>query len=315
MSVRTCIYFLLLAVLPCTRAVEREVVRTFPVQPGCTLKIDTYRGNITVTESDALEIAVAVHLEIGADTEEEADRIRDALSLEFAAENNTVAVRARNPRETRVRFVWRDKNQIDLDYKILVPRQCHVDLVTRSGGITVGNLTGRHVARTETGTIFFRRIEGAVDARTEIGDVIVSRCSGPVTVRVLRGTIRVGTIGGWADLKNDSGDIEVLAARGGLVADCAAGDVSVGFPKGVSGESRVNTAGGGIFAKIDPAADCLVDAASVWGHVESKLPLVIESGAPGKSRLTGRLNAGGPRLTLRASGGHVKISALDTGLE
>ena len=315
MSAAVRIFFLLSAVLPWARGAERELVRTFPVQPGCTLKIDTYRGHITVEEHDAAEIAVMVHMEIGADTEEEADRVRETLQFEVTAENKAVSIRVRNPRETGVRFAWREQNEIDFDFKISVPRQCHVDLATRRGNITVGNLAGRHTARVESGTIFFRRIEGSVDAKADSGEVIVSRCSGAVTLRVLKGTIRTGTLGGRADLRNDNGDIEVLGARASITAVAVVGDVAVGFPKSYAGDSQITTSGGSIYAKIDPAANCLIDASSVWGHVESKLPLTVESGALGKSKLTARLNSGGPRLTLRADGGHVKISALDTGLE
>ena len=63
---------------------------------------------------------------------------------------------------------------------VLVPRRCHVELRTRDGGITVGNLTGNVRARSVQGNVFIRRIEGSVDAGTVGGDVIVSRCSGAV---------------------------------------------------------------------------------------------------------------------------------------
>ena len=314
-SLRFRIFVLLLAALPSARAVERDIERKFAVRPGCSLKIDTYRGSIAVEETDAAEVTVAVHLEINADSDAEADRIGSALQLDFTAGDNTVAVRARNPRETGLRFDWRDKDQIGLTYAITVPRECSVDLVTVKGNITVGSLAGHQSARAESGAVFFRRIEGSVDARVETGDIIVSRCSGPVTLRVMHGTIRTGTVGGRADLRNDSGDIDVLSARSGIVADCSAGDITVGFPKGHSGETTINTSGGGIYAKIAPEADCLIDASSIWGHVESQLPLQIESGGLGKSKLTALLNAGGPRVTLHANGGHVKITAFDAELD
>ncbi len=314
MSVRP--LFLLLGFLAwsvvASRAVDREFKRTFPVQPGCTLKVDTYRGGITVEESDVAEVRVVLQMDIGADTEEEAEHMYAALQLEAASDGKVVFLRARNPRQTRVRFVWHDKNQIDLVWKITVPRQCNVELATLSGGITVGSLTGNVIARAETGVIFLKRIEGSIEASTQVGDVVVSRCSGPVTARVLRGAIRLGTIGGPIDLKNTTGEVEVLTARAGIRVAAQAGDVTVGFPREVGGEASITTAGGNIFVRIDPAANCEVSASSVWGHVETLLPIAIESGASGKGKLMGRVGRGGPKLVFHANGGHVKITPGET---
>lgn len=305
---------LALALLPCTSsAIEREIDRTFSVQPGCTLRVDSYRGSIMVeeSESDQSEIKVKVLLELNTDNDDEADRTRDNLHLEMKQDDNTVSIRARNPRETGVRFVWDDKYQIDLIYRISVPRQCNVDLVTLNGGVTVGNLAGHQKARAETGTLYFKNIDGSIDAATQTGEIIVSRCSGALRARVMRGTIRAGTIGGPADLKNATGDIDVMAATDGIVADTSAGDVSAGFPEGFKGNAKLSADGGNVYARLDPEAACKVDASASWGHVDCKLPLAIGSGGSGKRSLTGQLNAGGPLLTLRASGGHVKITKAD----
>ncbi len=297
------------------RAAEREFTRTFPVQPGCTVKLDSYRGRIVVVEHDQAEVQVTLQMETRSDDAEEAARVFGAVQIDATEAANTVTLRARNPRETRVRFVWNDKHQIDLAWRITVPRRCTVDLATRSGAITVGSLTGRVVARTETGTIFLKRIDGSIDASTEVGDVVISRCSGPAKVRVLRGTIRAGTMGGFADLQNATGDVEVLAARGGITASAEAGDVRVGFPRGTTGGAKLTTSGGSIHAKIDPAANCRVNASSVWGRVESRLPMTVVAGANGKSNLAGRLGEGGPAFTFHANGGHVKLTTGENFIE
>lgn len=317
MGVRSLIFWagLLGLSIATARATEREFTRTFAVEPGCSLKLDTHRGRITIVESDEPEVRVAVQMDIGTDNEEEAERAFAALELSATAADNTVTLRARNPRETRVRFAWNDKLQIDLSWRITVPRQCNVEVATITGGITVGNLTGRVVARTEAGTIYLKRIDGSIDATVDAGDVVVSRCSGPVKIRVRQGLIRVGTINGPGDLKNSAGDIEVLAARAGITASAEAGDVSVGFPRDAVGDAKLATSGGSIHAKINVAANCVVHASAVWGRVESVLPLVIAPGAGGKKKLTGRLGQGGPVFTFHANGGHVKLTPGDAFIE
>jgi hypothetical protein len=306
--------FVLLALAPfASAAIDHDLERTFAVQPGCTLKVELYRGGIDVRETDTVdEITVIAHTTVPVATEAKASALRAMLGLEIVQDGNTVIVRAGDPSGRGVQFTWNEKPLVDLDCRVLVPRRCHVDLRTREGGITVGNLTGRVQARTTNGNVFLRRIDGSIDATTKAGDVIISRCSGDLTVKTEQGTVRVGTLGGRAVLKNAGGDIEVLEAHAGLDIVAEVGDVTVGLPNDFSGETKIRTAYGSIFAKIDPAANCAVKASSFWGHVDNKLPLAIESGGHGRGKLAGRLNEGGPLVTLHANGGHVFLQRGDT---
>lgn len=288
-------------------AVEREIVRSFAVAPGCELKVDTYRGEIEIEESDRAEITVSVSIEAVADQAATATRLLEAVRVECAQEGNRVTISARNPLESGPRFTWGDQGQVDLKFRISVPRQCDVDLRVIDGRVVIGNLAGRMQARIDRGSLFLRRIEGAVTAHVGLGDFILSRCSGAVTARVRSGLIRAGTLGGRAELSNDTGDVEVLVVRHSLVAKAQRGDVRVGFGPGLAAASRVTVAAGNLFADFHAQSACRVAASATWGRVHSTLPLAVESGASGQRALSGRLNGGGPLIELRASGGNVKL--------
>ncbi len=307
------LFLALLALAPfAAAAIDRDEERTLAVRPGCGLKVEFYRGNIDVVESDADEITVLAHTTALTLSTEKAAQLRAALNFEIRQEDNLVIVRAADPSGRGVRLTLKDEPVINLDCKILVPRRCHVDLRTNEGNITVGNLTGRVAVRTLKGNLFLRRIDGVTDAVTQEGDVIISRCTSELTAKTEHGTIRVGTLGGRAVLKNAGGDIEILEAHAGLDVVAEVGDVIVGLPNDFAGETKIRTAYGSITAKIDPAANCAVRASSFWGHVDNKLPLAIESGGNGKGKLAGRLNEGGPLVTLHANGGHVFLQRGDT---
>jgi hypothetical protein len=293
--------------LTCARAAERDVKRTFPVQRGCTLQIDTYRGSIMVTESDASEIAVTVQMEIGGETDADAERVLQGLQLEMNARDNTVAIFARNPRESRIRWFWRENEQIGLTYRISVPRACNVEVKTGTGSITIGNLAGRMKAQAEKGTLFFRQIEGSIDAAVETGDVVVSRCSGAANVRLLSGMARLGTMGGPLDVQNHSGDVEVMAAKAGGTIAVEAGTATVGFPREITAATRVTAAGGDVVAKIPADARCQLEArAGFFGAVQCALPVQSEGGVS-RRKIAGALNGGGPVVSLQ--GGSVKIES------
>jgi hypothetical protein len=299
--------FFLVGLALAARGADRDVSHVFPVAPGAQLNVEFFSGSITVDEADVAEIRVEAHFDVNSEDEATVERLIHALNFSATATDRTVTVRGSDPTGRGVRLTLRDEPRLNLDCRIVVPRQCQVDLHTLEGAINVGNLAGRVVARTTKGNIFLRRIDGSVEARARAGDVIVSRCTGAIVARTESGVIRVGTIGGRADLQNAHGDIEVLAAAGGIDAVADAGDVTVGFPKGISADAKIKTGFGNITAKIGPAADCDVQASSFWGRVETKLPFALEAGGDGKRKLTGRLNRGGPRITLSADGGHVAI--------
>jgi DUF4097 and DUF4098 domain-containing protein YvlB len=287
-------------------AIERRVQKVFPVAPGASLKLNTYRGSIVIEDSDDAQIRADVRLDLATEDPAVADRILKGLNLELASQDNVVTVQAHNPSESRARFTWTDQ-RLDLAFRIYVPRTCDLELVTIDGDITVGHVAGRVVIRARAGTISCRQIDGNVQATMGIGEIVVSRCTGAVDLSVTRGNIRAGTIFGPAKLHNSSGEIEIQSARGGVTASTAAGDVTVGFPRQLEGSATIKADGGNITAKIDPATRCTVHASATWGRVQSSLPLETATGGNTRRSLIGTLNGGGPSLTLQASGGNVKL--------
>ena len=288
-------------------AVERSVRKTFQLEPGSSLALDTYRGGVVVEESPTSELRVDIRVDLATDDDAEADRGLEALKLTVDQVGNEVRVRARNPRESAAIFIWEEKKRIELTFRVYVPKGCRVTAGTRDGAITVGNRTGDVNLTTRMGTIFCRAIDGSITATIDAGDIIVSRCAGTANLRVQRGVIRVGTIFGRAEIRNDSGDIELQSALGGVKATTAAGDVLVGFQRGWAGEADIKADGGNIVAKIDPTAVFSLEATTSWGRVQSGLPFVVSAGGVGKSKYYGMLNGGGPRVRLHASGGYVKL--------
>lgn len=293
-------------------AAERGFTRTFPVAPGCTLIVDTYHGEIAIEESDAAEVRVELNVDFDVKTDAEAAKLWDGLKYRFEAANNTVKIAVRNETATGPRFSWEDERRMNLYYRIFVPRECNLQLKTGRGKISVGRVTGRMSARVETGTIFFRQVDGSIDAATEAGDIVVSRCSGAVKARVRQGSIQVGTIGGTTDLRTSNGSVEVLQARGALTVEAEVGDVSVNFPRDYAAAASLTALGGNVNLRVDPAANCDIDAAATWGTVKNSLRLTGTNDDRSLRRVTGRLNRGGLRIKARADGGSVTLAPGET---
>jgi hypothetical protein len=296
--------------IPAAPAAEKIVRRTFPVGPGCRLKVDTFRGSIEVAEGDRPEISVEARLSVPTEDEARAGRAFATVEMDIGGGENEVTILARDPAQTAILFDWEDEDRVELSVRVVVPRTCDVETAIGNGKITVGSLKGAMSARAGSGTIYFKGVDGTVRAETDAGDIIVSHSTGGATLSTKSGSIRVGAVGGGSSLRAVSGDIEIMHAPAGVSASAEAGTVTAGFPAGLSGDSRLATDGGSVNVKIDPAAACTIHAASsALGDVRSTLPLSIVSGGNGKTRLDATLNGGGPVIAIDASGGHVTIES------
>jgi hypothetical protein len=91
-------------------------------------------------------------------------------------------------------------------------------------------------------------------------------------------------------------------------AATAGGSIDAGLESGSAGGS-LETSGGSIRVRIDPAANLLLQASSSGGSVSTEIPM---SSVTRKSRtsLEGTLGKGGEKLVLETSGGSVRIEPL-----
>ena len=302
----------LLAALPAP-ARERRVERTLPAGAAAALRIDAYRGNITVESSAEPFVRVVVRAACGLADNAAAARLLDRLEVAAGGADGVVEVAVRNPRETGPRFFWQGGGELALDIVVTAPRRTALTLSSGGGDLRVGEFEGAVSLSTAAGTISCRHVTGSVSARTERGDIVVSRCLGDIDVATRRGSVRAGVIAGRATAEAVNGDIEILSVSGGLAARTTSGDIAAGLTRRFSGGASARADGGSVTLKIDPAARLDIAATSVWGQVhvlpsaEPALSLVTREGGDGRRQLLGRVNGGGSRIEARASGGQVNL--------
>lgn len=303
-----CVSVLLWSVVSTGWALQRVETQNFVLPVGGKLIVDTYRGAIDIKAGEGREVAISMSMFSGKKDKSEASEALDRVKFDFTQEGSHVVLKARNPFETGVKFVWEDETNIDIRITVTVPEDCDLDLRTRDGGITVGNIRGEMKATTEVGSIFFRSIDGDILAKAQSGNVVVSRCTGSVDLRTGQGDVRIGTVGGRARLETVNGDIEVQTAHDVVEANVADGNIEAGFAV-ITGKSKIRTKFGDIVARINPAEACTISARARWGRVDDRLSIHAINGGNGRSRLSGDYNGGGPLIDLRASGGTVRIDS------
>jgi len=298
---------LALAPVVASAKIERTVEKTFTVQPGGMLSIETQGGDIRVQTSADPIVKVVAREKIRASSDAEADEILKKLTLAIEQQADGVAASARYEKMPSG-FHWGSWPPVQVDFTVTVPASYNVTLKTSGGDVTVGDLTGKVHARTSGGSITLGRITGDIDAGTSGGDMRLAEGLATVKLSTSGGNIRVGRAVGPADLDTSGGDIEIKSVENTLHAATSGGDVSAGIAGTLKGDCRLGTSGGRVHVTVGKGVAFDLDASTSGGDVEATgLTITIEKGGAGRSRLAGKVNGGGPLLRLRSSGGDIVV--------
>ena len=98
--------------------INRTVEKTFTVQPGGTLRVETAGGNITVEPGAGNMVKVVAKERIRADSEKEADEVLKNLTLTIEQQGNDVSAKARYNHGASS---WFGSQRVQVDFVVTVP--------------------------------------------------------------------------------------------------------------------------------------------------------------------------------------------------
>jgi Putative adhesin len=286
--------------------ITRTVEKTFTVQPGGTLKVETQGGDIKVLTGPGNEVKVTATERINASSEAKADELLKQLELTIEQQGDNVTAKAKFADGAG----WHGGNwpPVNVSFSIIVPARYNVDLNTSGGDIGVASINGRARLRTSGGNLKLERVDGEVDGGTSGGDINLQEGTANVKLNTSGGNIHVDRAGGEADLSTSGGDIVINSVQGRVKAGTSGGDVTASIAGALKGDCKLTTSGGTVTVTVDKAAAFDLKAHTSGGDVEAAgLTITIEKGGIGKSSLAGKVNGGGPQLYLGSSGGDIRI--------
>lgn len=146
-----------------------------------------------------------------------------------------------------------------------------------------------------------------LDLRSSGGSIKVESLNGEVDAFTSGGSIRLGDIKGDVDIKTSGGSIRVDEVDGNIKAHTSGGSIDVKFASQPSNDSKLTTSGGSVTATLLPSIKVDLMASTSGGRVSSDF---VVDGVTKKNKIDGEINGGGPRLTLKTSGGSVRVRKL-----
>jgi DUF4097 and DUF4098 domain-containing protein YvlB len=314
---------LLLLVSTSVFAAEDVIRKGFNVADGGTLRLEADYGDVKiVTGGDG----VAVEIIRKARGRKGEERLREH-KIEFAQQGNDVVITTDDDDDNDRWFRFMDWNDYEVQWNIRVPDRYNLDLKTSGGGIELDPIEGTVEARTSGGSISAGKVSGPANLRTSGGSITVDGATGKVDARTSGGSIRIGdtsgpvearTSGGSITLARVSGSVYARTSGGGISIEDATGSVDASTSGGsvraqlsgqLTADSKLSTSGGGITVSLSPNVAVDLDARASGGGVHTDIPITIQ-GRQEDDELHGKINGGGPKLTLRTSGGGIRVKSL-----
>lgn len=300
---------------------DNTITKSFKVEPGGKLVLDTDIGSVDVRGGQAGAVDITVEREVRSGHDE---KILDDFKLNFEQRGNDVYLTGEYDKHGLSRFFDNLWNKIRVRFIITVPSAYNVDLRTSGGSISVKDLKGEVVSKTSGGSLHFDKItgnvrgntsggsieagfvDGDVDIHTSGGDIRIEETKGRVMARTSGGGIRVIKAWGEVDADTSGGSITIEEVRGAIRAETSGGSVTAMISSQPKSRCSLSTSGGSIHVTL--AADIAVDvnAHASGGHVSTDFPVTIQ-GKIDRSSLQAKINGGGPELYLRTSGGGIHI--------
>lgn len=288
--------------------ITRTVEKTFAVQPGGKLIAETKGGNITVKTDDANEVRIVVTQVIDAKSEEAANKALEKLSLSLEQKGNDVSAIATY--EKRIGNGWGNWPPVQVSYTITVPRVFNLQLNTSGGNIKVGSVKGSVNARTSGGDLVFERMDGELDGKTSGGNVTLIEGTARANLSTSGGNIQIDRAGGPTSVSTSGGDIRIQSAAQLLSAHTSGGNVSAKLTESPKQDMTLRTSGGNVTVSVPRNAAFYLEADTSGGDVlTSNLLLSNSTTNKQKTKLSATVNAGGPKLNLRTSGGDIRVTA------
>ncbi len=282
--------------------IEDKVSKSFSVQPGGKLILDSSLGSVEVIASADPTVKIDVLRIARATDEKGAKEILQDLDMDFRQAGNEITVEARYRRPRG--FDW--GNRLELKYLIQVPRKFDLDVKTGGGSINVSDLEGNILARTSGGSLHFGQIHGTINGHTSGGSISLDGGTGSVDVDTSGGSIHIGKVGAGVKARTSGGSITLDEVMGTVRAHTSGGSVTASLTRQPQEDCELSTSGGSIRVRIDPSLNLNLRANCSGGSIRTRIPLTLQ-GEIDKHKLNAKLNNGGPELYLHTSGGGITI--------
>ncbi|HET6373020.1 MAG TPA: DUF4097 family beta strand repeat-containing protein [Candidatus Polarisedimenticolia bacterium] len=231
-----------------------EITRSFPFNPGETLRLRSDRGHIELRRAATSQVTVTVGIEDAT--------LADYLKVTFEDTPEGLRIDGKQRggflsgwfsgwfgESREVQFVVEVPEKLNADLETggghiqLVDIEGTVNLETSGGHIRFETVTGDLTAHTSGGHIKGQHVTGIGALDTSGGHISVGEADRDLKVHTSGGHITIGTVHGVLDASTSGGNIEVQEVAGAMDLHTSGGNIEAAE---CGGDAEVSTSGGDI---------------------------------------------------------------------
>lgn len=280
---------------------ERQEHKELPASSGGSLTFKTVVGSIEIKTHDQDTVTYDADLKPGAGS---------WFGFGSASVDDVVFEYDHSGGDVTIAMQWKDgkkprNTNLKVRHTIVVPKKYNIDVKTAGGSISGEDINGKVSANTSGGSIRFGRINGPINAHTSGGSISLADVKGDAEVNTSGGSIHIGNVEGDVTAHTSGGGIKVGAVTGEMKAQTSGGSISAEVTRQIEKPLDLRTSGGSISLSVPEDLKADLDASTSGGRVACDLPL---EGRVKHNSINGRINGGGPAVSLRTSGGSIKVA-------
>jgi DUF4097 and DUF4098 domain-containing protein YvlB len=288
-------------------SIDDTIQKSFTVDSGGTLDINTERGSIEVRGASGNTVEIEVIRKVRTSDAKKAEKILGNFKIDFRQRGKDVfVVGERTRRESLLDKIF---NRLNIKFIVRVPEIYNVKLKTSGGSISVEEIEGDVNIKTSGGSLTLMDIKGPVWGKTSGGSIKIGEVDGQVDINTSGGSIKIERARGTVDAHTSGGSITVNEVMGTINANTSGGSIKAHISQQPDSDCRLTTSGGSVTVYLANDIAVNVDAGTSGGSVHTEFPVTIK-GKINKRHLKAKINGGGPLLYLHTSGGSIYIKEM-----
>ena len=279
---------------------QDEINKSFKVQPGGQLTVDSDVGNVEIKTGSSDTVTVDIKRRLKVDGQAAQELLKN-LTIDLSQSGNNVNVIVKLVDDNN----QTNRRKIQLDFLISMPLNFNLKLRT-VGSASVGHVQGTVNASTAGGSLVIGNVDGPLTARSGGGSLTIGNVVGDLDARSGGGSINAGRITGRVTANAGGGSVSIEEATDAIDATASGGSVKAYISRQPSAGFNIKADAGSIDLRLAESVSISVDASCTAGRVTTDYGLTGERDTHGGS-LKGDINGGGPSVVLRASAGNIHV--------
>lgn len=260
--------------------------------PGKKLRMNVYAGGVKIETWSKNEVEVKVYGN---------DNAENYFTYTANSDDEGVVIKS----EKKSDFSSKKNFNLTMEFKISIPANYSVDVITGGGNVSVSNLTGEIKINTAGGNLKLNKIIGDVNATTSGGNLKYEDILGNINSSTSGGNVKIFKFNGNLNVATSGGNMELEGMNGSVDASTSGGNIKLQYA-GKNNGIELNSSAGNISVRVPEDFDAEADLYTSVGSINSDFAKVDNETM--SSKLKVKLNNGGNLLKCVTSAGNISLT-------